>query len=135
MPFPILFEYSVWVALVLRLAVGLIFLMHGRPKLFGGLSGFSGFLKQSGFPVPRFFATVAAAGEFFGGILLILGLWTQIAALFFVVQMLVILSLQIFKWKKPLVGGYELDFILFAASLALLLLGGGLYSFDQYFLR
>src|ERR1700720_4440880 len=65
--------------LLLRLGLGIIFVSHGYPKLFTHLDQTTeGFVKM-GFPA--YFAYIAGVLEFFGGILLILGLFTRIAGL------------------------------------------------------
>lgn len=52
--------YSNWGLVILRLAMGIIFLVHGWPKLnpnsmMKGPAGFGEFLKQMGIPLPIFF--------------------------------------------------------------------------------
>src|SRR5437868_10602911 len=64
--------------LVVRVIFGLIFAAHGAQKLFGwfggyGLAGTGGFMETLGFRPGKTFATAAALGEFFGGLLLLLG--------------------------------------------------------------
>ena len=57
-----------WALLVLRLAAGAIFLIHGYGKLFGnapGMEGFTGMLLHLGFPMPSFWAYLVAVLEFF----------------------------------------------------------------------
>src|SRR5947207_8547853 len=64
--------------LVLRVVLALIFADHGSQKLFGwfggyGIAGTGGFMESLGFRPGKAFATAAALGEFFGGLLLALG--------------------------------------------------------------
>ena len=65
--------------LLLRLGLGIIFVFHGYPKLFTHtretMQGFA----HMGFPA--YFAYLAGVFEFFGGLLLIVGLFTRIAGL------------------------------------------------------
>src|SRR3989344_5352160 len=72
--------YSGYAPLVLRLATGLVFAMHGYQKFTGGLEGVTGFLGSLGLPVPAVFAVILIAVELLGGIALILGAATRIAA-------------------------------------------------------
>ncbi len=126
--------------LILRVAVGIIFVVHGWPKLnpnspIRGAAGFAGFLKQMGMPLPLFFAWVVALLETVGAALLILGLGTRILALGFAVEMLVAAFVAKRGFMKvPFVAqqatGWELDFALLAASLALLFLGAGSIALD-----
>src|SRR5258707_14543375 len=68
-------------ALILRVATGLIFIPHGYAKVFGsgGPSAFAADLP--GYGVPAFLGYLAAYAEFFGAILLIVGLLTRLDAL------------------------------------------------------
>jgi len=86
--------FSDWGLVILRLAMGITFLVHGWPKLnpngpIKGPAGFAGFLKQMGVPLPMFFAWVVALLETVGAVLLILGLGTRILAVGFAIGMLV----------------------------------------------
>lgn len=126
--------------LILRLAVGLIFIIHGWPKLnpnspMQGPAGFAGFLRQMGIPLPLFFAWVVALLETAGAVLLMLGLGTRILALLFIVNMLVAIFVAKIRFLK--VGfasqeatGWEFDFDLLAAALALLFTGAGSLALD-----
>src|ERR1700761_7705590 len=78
---------------VLRLVLGIIFFAHGAQKMLGwwggaGFAGTMGFLEK-GMHVPAFLAFLAIAAEFFGGIGLILGFLTRIAAFGITVNMVV----------------------------------------------
>ncbi len=126
--------------LILRVAMGILFVVHGWPKLnpnspIRGTAGFAGFLKQMGVPLPLFFAWVVALLETVGAVLLILGLGTRILALGFAIEMLVAAFVAKRGFMKvPFTAqqatGWELDFILLAASLALLFLGAGSIALD-----
>ena len=70
---------------ILRLVLGVVFFAHGAQKLLGwfggyGISGTMGFLTGM-MHIPAPFAFLAIAAEFFGGLGLILGFLTRIAAL------------------------------------------------------
>lgn len=126
--------------LILRLAMGIIFIVHGWPKLnpnspMKGIAGVSGFLKQMGVPLPMFFAWVVALLETVGAVLLVLGLGTRILAAGFAIDMLVAILLAKIRFMK--VGftvqqatGWEFDFMLLAAALALLFMGAGNIALD-----
>ena len=69
---------------ILRLVLGVIFFAHGAQKMLGWFSGY-GFTGTMGFftgvlHIPAFFAFLAIAAEFFGGLGLIFGLITRVAA-------------------------------------------------------
>jgi len=129
--------------LILRVALGIIFLVHGWPKLnpnspMRGTAGFAGFLRQMGIPLPGFFAWVVALLETLGAVLLILGLGTRILALGFAVDMLVaILIAKRGFMKVPFMvqqaTGWEFDFALLAGVLALIFTGAGRIALDPLF--
>src|SRR5271156_5030947 len=71
--------------LLLRLGLGIIFVYHGYPKLFTHTHETMQGMAHMGFPA--YFAYIAGVFEFFGGWLLILGLFTRIAALLLALEM------------------------------------------------
>src|SRR6202021_1213625 len=82
---------------ILRLVLGVIFFAHGAQKMLGwfggfGFSGTMGFL-TSAMHIPAPLAFLAIVAEFFGGLGLILGLLTRIAAFGIAVNMLVAIAL------------------------------------------
>jgi putative oxidoreductase len=118
-----------WGPVPIRLMVGLIFLLHGGQKLFViGLGGVAGFMAQIGIPLPGIAAVAVTAVEFLGGLALLVGLGTRVAAPFLTVAMVVAL-LSVAR-KEPFFGGYELNLVLIGATLSLALLGSGTLSLD-----
>ena len=115
--------------LVLRVSLGLIFFAHGYPKLAHSGAGMQGFFVQHG--LPGYFVYVSGVLEVFGGILLVLGLFTRGAALLLAVEMGVAI------WKVHSVGGiyavhdYEFPLAVLSGSLALATVGAGLVSLDH----
>ena len=67
--------------LLIRLIEGIVFVDSGQRKLFGDLAGFGSFFVELGIPFPYVMALVVASIEFGGGVCLILGLGTRVAAL------------------------------------------------------
>ncbi len=115
-------------SIVLRLAIGSAFMIHGYPKLKPNEQA-KGWMKSMGLPV----ALVPFAGvvEFFGGLGLILGILTQIIAILSALWMLSTTWLSVTKIKKKYAGGLEVDITLLLAALALAFLGGGTFSIDH----
>lgn len=119
---------------VLRLAVGTIFVAHGAQKLFGiwggpGLSGTATFMGQLGLGPGVALALLVGIVEFAGGLMLILGALTLIAAALLTVDMLVA------TWKVHLAGfflpaGFEFNLVLIGALVSLMLTGPGALSID-----
>lgn len=113
--------------LVLRVAAGLIFVLHGWGKLFGGNPGMENFTKMVagiGFPLPVVFAYAAALSEFLGGIALALGVFPRVATLFLGFVMLVAL----FAVKKAQLPKADPDLALLAIVVAVGLHGAGRYT-------
>ncbi len=133
--------FSDWGLVILRLALGITFLIHGWPKLnpngpMKGPAGFAGGLKQMGVPLPLFFAWVVALWETAGAVLLILGLGTRILAAGFAIDMLVATWLVKRRMMKAnfmdqKVQGWEFEFALLAQALALLFTGAGRIALDR----
>jgi len=115
--------------LLLRLGVGGIFLQQGYLKLFREPVKWLHWFPQHGFP--SYFAYLAGGIEFFGGILLLLGLLTRIAGLLLAVEM----AVAVWKVSLPHAGiqnvdGYGLPLMLALASFTLAAVGAGLFSVD-----
>jgi len=112
----------------LRLAVAAVFINHGRQKLFVyGFAGVTGAFTQMGVPVPGLMGPFIGVLEFVGGIALAIGLLTRLFALGFVFDMLA--AILLVQLKRGF-GGFELEFLLFGSSLALVLAGAGEFSVD-----
>ncbi len=117
--------------LVLRIALGVIFLSHGYPKLahLRGGAQMQNFFVEHG--LPGYFLYISGALETFGGGLLLLGLFTRGAALLLGIEMCVAI------WKVHsghgylAVHDYEFPLTLAAACFALATIGAGLFSLDQ----
>jgi putative oxidoreductase len=121
-------------ALVMRLALGVIMVVHGYTKIIpkGALYNFAQFVTHLGFPV--WLGYVAAFTEFFGGILLILGLFTRIAAFGTAIDMAVaVIKVHLHNGLTGHngQGGFEFPLALFAVSLMLIFTGAGLLSLDH----
>jgi putative oxidoreductase len=131
-----LFNSTDLALLILRVGSGLIFIPHGYPKMTGGGGDEKGghahltqSLAQMGLPFPYAFAALVGAIEFFGGLLLILGLQTRWAALALAFVMLVATGRVLVQ--RGFVGNADFPFSLLVATLALALLGGGAVSLEQ----
>jgi uncharacterized membrane protein YphA (DoxX/SURF4 family) len=115
--------------LVLRLALGLIFFSHGYPKLAHSGAGMQDFFVQHG--LPGYFVYIAGVLEVFGGMLLVLGLFTRGAALLLAIEMGVAI------WKVHSTGGYlalhnyEFPLAMLVGSFALATVGAGQLSLDH----
>jgi putative oxidoreductase len=121
-----------WGTTVLRVVVGIVFLMHGGQKLFVlGFGAVAGFLEQLGIPAPMLAAVVVTAVEFLGGLALLLGLFARWAAIPLAINMLVAILTVHLRSGFFLPDGYEFALTLLAANVALALLGSGEASVDR----
>lgn len=115
--------------LVLRLALAVIFITHGYPKLLKPNSDMQHMFVQHGLPAQLVY--VAGVLETFGGGLLLLGLFTRPAALLLAIEMCVAI------WKVHSGGGimavhlYEFPLALAGACFALATVGAGAVSVDE----
>jgi putative oxidoreductase len=122
---------SAWGLLLLRAVVGLVFVVHGGQKLFGfGLAGTAGFLGSLGIPLPTIAAAGLVAVELLGGVALLLGAWTRIAATLLAADMLVAMLTVHLRGGFFVPDGVEFVLTLFGGCLALAGLGAGPWSVD-----
>ena len=115
--------------LALRLGVAAIILSTGYNKLFSEPGKWLAWFPKQGFP--SYFAYIAGSLEFFGGILLVLGLLTRVVGLLLAIQ----LAIAVWKVSLPHSGiynveGYGLPLMLGVACFALFTVGAGMLSVD-----
>lgn len=126
---------------ILRLVLGVVFLAHGSQKMLGwfggyGFHGTMGFFEHLGMPAPVAFLVICT--EFFGGLGLIVGLLTRIAALGIGVEMIGAIFMVhlpngfFMNWYGTQKGeGFEYHLLAIATAAALLLRGAGAFSLDR----
>ncbi len=116
--------------LLLRLTLAATLLLHGVAKIISGVDPIAGMLANAGLPTQLAYAVFI--GEVLAPILIVIGVWTRMAALVVVVNMIVAVALVHSGdfLKLTSTGGWALElqaFYLFVA-LAIVLLGAGRYS-------
>jgi putative oxidoreductase len=119
-----------WI-LIARVVVGGYFIMHGK-GLFdaGAMQGFSKYLENDlHFPMPMLMAYLRTGAELFGGIMLILGIFTRLGAFLIMFTMLVATFTAA---KGDLMGEGETPFVYAIFCLTIILIGAGKYSLDAY---
>lgn len=115
--------------LILRVAVGVIFLTHGYPKLTRSAAGMQSMFVQHGLPAQLVY--VAGVLETFGGVLLIAGLFARPAALLLAIEMgVAIVKVHSGRGIMAL-HEYEFPLVLGTACLALATVGPGVLSGDH----
>ena len=131
---------------IMRLVMGVVFFAHGAQKMLGwfGGYGFQGtmgfFTHQMGIPAPLAFLAICA--EFFGGLGLIVGLLSRVAAVGIIVNMLVaIFAIHRFNgffmnWTGQQKGeGFEYHLLAIALGVLVLAKGAGALSLDRWLSR
>lgn len=126
-----------WGLAILRVVVGAVFFVHGFQKLFlMGFGGVADMMEGIGVPAPGLFAVVVTLVELLGGLALILGLFTRLAAVSLAVDMLVAtLTVHMPNGFSVQNGGYEFTLVLLAASVALAVAGPGEAALDRFLAR
>jgi len=119
-------KYHDLAPLLLRIGVGLIFIVAGWGKL-TGIEGTQDFFGNIGIPMAGLMAWVVALVEFVGGLMVLFGAWARIPNLLLAVIMVV--ALLTTKMGEGF-GAARLDLMLLFATLALAILGSGKYSVD-----
>ena len=127
---------------IVRLALGMVFFAHGAQKLLGWFEGY-GFTGTMGFftnvlHIPAILAFLAIAAEFFGGLGLIFGFLTRIAAFGILCNMTVAIAMVhsqfgfFMNWTGAQKGeGYEYHLLVLAITVLLIIRGAGAVSLDR----
>ncbi len=121
-----------WSLLIIRVVLGITFLIHGIAKFQMGLVNVAGWFESIG--IMGFLGYVVAIIELLGGMALILGLGTRITSALIAFIMLG----AIFKAKLSVgfmgngqMAGYELDLAFLAMAVALIICGSQMYALDK----
>jgi putative oxidoreductase len=125
-----------WGLSLLRVFLGITFLVHGVDKFQGGIANTAGFFESLG--LPGFAAYIVASIELIGGIAMILGLGTRVVAALFAI----ILAVATIKVKLAVgflgngqMAGYELDLALLVISVYIALKGKSMLAIDNVLFR
>jgi len=118
-------KYETRIYAVLRLVAGFLFLWHGSQKLFG--------FPPAGHEMPTYIMFIAGPIEFFGGLLIMIGLFTPWVAFICSGQMaFAYWSVHGTHALLPAVNGGELAIIYCFLFLFIAARGSGVYSADHF---
>ncbi len=117
--------------LLLRIAVGLVFIFAGWGKL-TGIEGVQGFFGNLGIPLPGLMAWVVALVEFVGGLMVLLGAYARIPNLLLAFIMLVALFTTKMDDFDITNAGTRVDIVMLLVTLSLAVLGSGKLSVDAF---
>jgi putative oxidoreductase len=124
-----------WGITVVRLLTGIILMVAGYQKFFvsGVSTGVTAGMTKYGFPAPAAFAWTAATLELFGGLALIIGLFTRWVGLLVAIEFAI--ATIFVKLRLLTFADARLDLLLFASGLLLFLAGPGRASVDEAWLE
>ena len=126
---------TAYLALLARLFLGASLVLHGYPKVKGGWKQAGQWMKSMGIPTTT--AVFATIIEFFGGLLLIIGLIVPIVGALVAIQFASIIGMKASKMKAPYISmepnkpTYEIDAFYLVLALVLVVLGAGVLSVDS----
>jgi putative oxidoreductase len=142
-------KYQQYAPLILRLVMGFGFVAHGWVKLSRGPAGFEKLITQVGVPFPHFTSWLVPLAEVGGGLALMIGSFTTLAAIPLMITILVAMITVQLKFgfssvntigltpEGPKFGppGYEINLLYIAGLISLMITGAGAFSVDGLLAR
>ena len=113
----------------MRLTLGAVMVGHGYHKVFGGLQHHAQVVASLG--LPAWTSYLSSFAEFFGGLLVLLGLFTRVAALAICIDLSVAIAKVHLHNGMMGNGGYEFPLALATLAFALIFFGAGPIAFDH----
>lgn len=129
-PLSLLLIWSEWSIFFARIILGLVMIIHGWPKI-KDIKSTAEWMSANGFKPGIFWSIIISLLEFIGGIFLIFGFLTQYISMLLLIQFFVIIIWKIIKHQN--FSTFEIDLLILAILLVLLLNGGGKLSIDNFF--
>jgi uncharacterized membrane protein YphA (DoxX/SURF4 family) len=121
-------RYASFGPLIIRVVLGVLFILHGFDKFDTGISNVEGFFDASGVPLPALTAPLVAVLEIVLGAALVAGFMTRLSAL---VLAGILAGAIIFVKAPDILNASELDLAYIAGLLGLVLIGPGRVSVDE----
>jgi len=129
-------QFAKWGMLPIRIAVGLVFLMHGAQKLFVfGLDGTADIMGKLGLPLPLLAAAIVIVVELLGGLGILLGGFARLAGALLAFEMVVAILVARLAGGFFAPYGYEFELTLLAACLTFAFNGPGRMSLEEIWHR
>jgi uncharacterized membrane protein YphA (DoxX/SURF4 family) len=127
--FPDLLTYSQISPFILRVVLGIIILNLGYLKITKEKFFWQELFKTIRFEPAKFFVILLAFIEILGGLMLILGAYTQLVSIIFAV---LFFCEAILEYRDPVLEKRNITFyiLMFAISISLIFLGAGAFAFD-----
>ncbi len=114
---------------ILRVVMGIIFVVWGYGKVFGG--GYAiGFFTKAGIPLPEIAGPIVSFMELGGGILLIVGLFTRYVGVLFTIEFIVA-AITIANFSDKGIMGTRLEFMMLMGAIILVTHGAGALAIDR----
>ena len=122
-------KYSDFGLLIIRVGLGVTFMLHGYPKLTAGREMWEGLGGGLGLPIPVVFGFVAALSEFLGGLMLIGGVFFRVALILLIGVMAGAITYHVKAGDGFKGYAHALELLIVFAGL--LFTGPGKYSVDR----
>jgi len=125
-----------WGLVPLRAVLGVVFLMHAWQKFdVFGVAGTADVLGKLGIPLPTYAALLLIVVEGAGGVAILAGYFSRIAAVLLVIEMCVAIPVARFQGGFFAPSGFEFEFTLLGACATLALAGPGRMSLEAWIRR
>ncbi len=108
---------------LVRVVLGVVFIAHGWDKI-SNMGGTIGFFSSLG--LAPIFAYLVAWTEFLGGLMVLIGLYSRMAA--YLLAVVMFFAIVLVKWGSGFLGGYEFDLLILVSALMVAWSGAGPYS-------
>lgn len=115
--------------LFIRIGLAAVFLVHGGAK-FMNMENITMFFTKAGIPLPGITSWLVAIFEFGGGLLVLLGVFTNIGAA--MISVVMVGAMIYVKFSQGFMGGWEFDLVLLLMAVSLFFTGSGRYGVEDF---
>jgi len=125
--FPDFLVYQQIAPFLIRIVLGIIFLVSGYSKL-KSFSHTSKFFNSLKIRPAKFWVGFVSITELILAVMLFFGIWVQLAAI--IISLIMLVAIFKVKIKESFLASWALDLLILITALSLLFLGPGVFSFD-----